>query len=362
VKEIPSPDGKFSRFYGFKDGAWELGYPPADIMVTRTAVTEEEFLRYADGKHVWHLEEFIAAYDAEAPTIGGRSYGAPLDEAALRAEYAAGKFASPQDFGKSKFLQEQGSGSLAPRLKKPLDAERAVDSRTDARRALRGGDLGFKEYCAIVRAAHDRNEGDFEEEHALEKAALAYAQEKWPHLRATEAFVRKAFAGMKNKYGDPVENHSVDVAAIVARHGGTDEQVGLALLHDIDEDAPQAVREKFKTELRPDFAAKLAHLTEPRGEWKERKAAYLASLADAAPDVKLVSISDKIWFLRSFLDGYLQEGDKIWLSFHDNPEECKAGYRWFYTEFLKTATAGMGENPACRELRPLVHRLLEIAR
>src|SRR5215203_2149050 len=98
----------------------------------------------------------------------------------------------------------------------------------------------------------------------------------------------------------PYITHLLAVASIVGEHGGTEDEVVAALLHD----APET----------------------PKPPWRERKERYLAHLAGASESVRLVSSADKLHNARTVLSDYRLLGDDLWTRFNGK----KAGTLWYY--------------------------------
>jgi len=121
-------------------------------------------------------------------------------------------------------------------------------------------------------------------------------------LRAA-SFAAKAHASQRRKglAGIPYVNHVIEVAALVAETGGTDEEVAAALLHDVVEDSEVAI-----AEISDRFGAVVATLVSGLTDdpaWHglprtERKAAQAARLKDKPAAVRRIKIADQTANLR----------------------------------------------------------------
>ena len=94
--------------------------------------------------------------------------------------------------------------------------------------------------------------------------------------------------------GIPYITHLLAVAAIVGEHGGGEDEVIAALLHDAVEDQGGQPRlEEIRARYGDAVAAIVWGCTDadtiPKPPWRARKEAYVAHLADASPGVRLVS-------------------------------------------------------------------------
>jgi GTP pyrophosphokinase len=167
--------------------------------------------------------------------------------------------------------------------------------------------------------------------------ALAYAAEAFRHT------TRKAT-------GIPYITHLLAVTALVGEHGGSEEQMIAALLHDVLED----VEGSTKADLAKRFGTNVAEMVEalsdaterPKPAWKERKTRYLARLEREDAQVKLVSAADKLHNLRSTLRDLDREGASLWARFNAGREE----QIWYYRSAVQ-ALAKDWDHPLVEELR-----------
>jgi (p)ppGpp synthase/HD superfamily hydrolase len=150
------------------------------------------------------------------------------------------------------------------------------------------------------------------------------------------AFVADAFRTKRRKVsGVPYLAHLLQVMVLVAEHGGDEEEMIAALLHDYLEDIEGA---KFAV-LEEKFGKRVADLVEglsdsttlPKPPWQERKEKYIAHLTNASPDLKLISCADKLHNARSIHDDYHEVGEKIWDRFTASREQTL----WYYRAIVE---------------------------
>jgi (p)ppGpp synthase/HD superfamily hydrolase len=122
--------------------------------------------------------------------------------------------------------------------------------------------------------------------------------------------------------------HPTTVALAVAKHGFSDAAIAAALVHDVLEDTSYTEQD-LRAELGDEVCSIVLALTENKAmAWEERKANYMRTIAGAAPEVKAVSILDKIHNLRSILAGHAQIGPAMWEKFTRGREK----QLWFMDE------------------------------
>ncbi|HHJ14715.1 MAG TPA: HD domain-containing protein [Gammaproteobacteria bacterium] len=124
----------------------------------------------------------------------------------------------------------------------------------------------------------------------------------WGRFESALAFATQARKGTRIPY----LSHLLAVSALVLESGGDEDQAIAALRHDAVED--QGGRPALE-EIRRRYGDRVAAIVEgcsdtdviPKPPWKERKQAYVDHLAEAQPDVLLVSLADKVHNLRSIV-------------------------------------------------------------
>ncbi len=177
-------------------------------------------------------------------------------------------------------------------------------------------------------------------------AALAMAAE------AHRGQIRK---GTHNALGLPLPyiTHPVAVAALVQRYGGSEEQILVALLHDVLEDGGPTWREPIRAAFGDGVLALVEFCTDGvpdaaghKPPWRGRKEAYLAHLRTATGPGLLVSACDKLTNLQAILLDLTEIGEAVWARFTGG----KAGSLWYYAE-LVAAFAGRVPLPLEQALR-----------
>jgi len=173
---------------------------------------------------------------------------------------------------------------------------------------------------------------------------------------AVDAFRRRVRKGSQIPY----LTHLLQVMVTVAEHGGDEEQMIAAVLHDYLEDIRGARRE----DLAEQFGERVAHLVEglsdstthPRPPWQERKETYLRALAAEPPELKLISTADKLHNATSILRDYRTLREEVWDRFTASREQTLWYYRAAYA-----ALASDWSHPLLEDLRRVVIAMHEEA-
>ncbi|MAQ17144.1 MAG: phosphohydrolase [Sandaracinus sp.] len=160
--------------------------------------------------------------------------------------------------------------------------------------------------------------------------------------------------------GVPYLTHLFQVMVTVGEHGGDEEQMIAALLHDYLEDVPGATGD----ELEQRFGARVRRMVEalsdatehPKPPWRERKERYLAELRDEPAEVKLVSAADKLHNARSIERDLHVVGEALWERFTGKKE----GSLWYYGQVVD-ALAHQWEHRILGELRTTVATVRRLA-
>ena len=178
-----------------------------------------------------------------------------------------------------------------------------------------------------------------------------------PGLDAALAFVADAFRNRCRKGSAiPYLTHLLGVAALVGEFGGTEEQMIVALLHDVLEDlegvTPSDLALRWGDRVAHQVLALSDTTTQPKPSWKERKEHYLGSLASEDPAVKLVSAADKLHNLRSLIRERRLVGETVWERFNAGRED----QIWYFEAVLK-ALGTEWEHPILQDLFEAVHAL-----
>ena len=164
--------------------------------------------------------------------------------------------------------------------------------------------------------------------------------------------------------GQPYVGHLLGVAAIVIQHGGGEDEVMAALLHDAVEDQGGLPR---LDEIREKFGERVARIVdgctdsyEASGEkrdWGERKRAYIEKVAHEPEGVRLVSAADKLANAREILSDYRVEGDAVFDRFSGR----KTGTLWYYRTLVNVFRKA-GSSPLIDELDRVVTELEHLAK
>jgi (p)ppGpp synthase/HD superfamily hydrolase len=158
----------------------------------------------------------------------------------------------------------------------------------------------------------------------------------------------------------PYVYHLLAVAALVGEHGGDEEQVIAALLHDAPEDQGGQPR---LDDIEQAFGARVARivrgctdtLDEPKPPWRPRKEAYILHLAEVELDVLLVSAADKLHNARAIVTDLRRDGVQSLDKFNGGRD----GTLWYYASFVRALEARLPAHavePTAR-LRELVSEL-----
>ncbi len=141
-------------------------------------------------------------------------------------------------------------------------------------------------------------------------------------------FAAKAHAGRFRKGTKiPYILHPLSAAKTLIDCECPDEMVIAAILHDTVEDTwvtLQDIRQEFGEEV----ARIVEGCTEPNGDevWEERKGHTIAYLEEAATDILIVSLSDKIDNIRAIREDFEKMGERVWQRFR-RPREKQ---QWYY--------------------------------
>jgi (p)ppGpp synthase/HD superfamily hydrolase len=129
----------------------------------------------------------------------------------------------------------------------------------------------------------------------------------------------------------PYISHLLSVTALVLEDGGSEEEAITALLHDAIEDQGG---DETRQEILSLFGTKVAAIVEgctesditPKPPWKERKLATINKLRSVSPEVRRVTLADKLHNARSILEDWYRIGDAVW----DRFKTGKSGTLWYF--------------------------------
>lgn len=155
----------------------------------------------------------------------------------------------------------------------------------------------------------------------------------------------------------PYLSHLLSVAALVIENGGDEDQAIAALLHDAVEDQGGLPR---LNEIRGLFGERVSRIVDgctdaykvPKPAWRKRKEQYLLRLRDEPPEVRLVSLADKVHNARSLLATLNLEGKDAWSKFNGGQD----GTIWYYKELAREFQT-TSDHPLTRELSRLIEAI-----
>ena len=169
-------------------------------------------------------------------------------------------------------------------------------------------------------------------------------------IRKAADFAKRAHEGTFRKGSRiPYIYHPMEVALIVAQMTDDEEVIAAAYLHDVLEDTEVTPGDLLET-----FGSRILNLVQSETEdksrtWRERKESTVIHLAEAAREVKLLALGDKLSNLRSTARDYMVMGDEVWQRFNEKRRES---HQW-YLEGILTALKDLSDLPAYRELQKL---------
>jgi (p)ppGpp synthase/HD superfamily hydrolase len=153
------------------------------------------------------------------------------------------------------------------------------------------------------------------------------------------AFVLRAHAQQTRKGTTiPYVSHLLQVSGAVLEYGGSTDQAIAALCHDTIEDCGVSRRE-LADQFGEAVAKMVADCTdtldtdtpENKSDWKTRKVAYLAHLAQADADSVLVAACDKMHNLSCIVSDVRAVGTDYLDRFSGKPHQ----QLWYFSTFLK---------------------------
>lgn len=159
----------------------------------------------------------------------------------------------------------------------------------------------------------------------------------------------------------PYVGHLLGVASIVIEEGADEDTAIAALLHDAVEDQGghgrlEDIRRRFGDRVASIVAECTDAYEERKPAWKKRKEAYVAHLAVATPEARLVSAADKLYNARSILRDHRRVGARVWERFSASRDEI----RWYYQAVVEKLRAS-GDHPRLvDELARTVAELVEL--
>jgi hypothetical protein len=169
------------------------------------------------------------------------------------------------------------------------------------------------------------------------------------------AFTVQAFRTQRRKGSEvPYLTHLFAVMALVGEHGGDEDQMIAALLHDYLEDIEGSSADHLERRFGPRVRSMVEQMSDtevrPKPPWRARKETHLARLAVAPLDVRLVVAADKLHNCEAVRRDVLRLGDEAFGVFNGG----KAGTLWYYREAAEVLGQGWSH--------PLLDRLREAVR
>ncbi len=151
----------------------------------------------------------------------------------------------------------------------------------------------------------------------------------------------RSFRSVRRKGTEiPYLTHLLQVMVHVGEHGGDEDQLIAAVLHDYLEDVEGSSEEELAERFGERVARMVAALSDtkvrPKPPWRERKEAYLAHLRDEPAEVKLISCADKLHNASCILRDLRSIGDAIWARF-SAPREATL---WYYRSVVEALGQG----------------------
>jgi len=177
-------------------------------------------------------------------------------------------------------------------------------------------------------------------------------------FEAALAFASSTHRDQARKGTDvPYVAHLLAVSSLVLEHGADEDTAIAALLHDAAEDqGGSAMLEEIRSRFGPRVARIVEGCTDaleaPKPPWRERKERYLLHVRDMTPEVRLVSMADKLHNARTILADYRRIGETLWTRFRGGRE----GSLWYYRS-VTDALADLGPHPLAEELHRTVAEL-----
>ena len=165
-------------------------------------------------------------------------------------------------------------------------------------------------------------------------------------------------ASQKRKAANiPYIAHLLGVTSLVLEDSGDEDEAIAALFHDAVEDQGG---EKTLDEIRRRFGERVAMIVQgctdsytlPKPPWRERKDNYIDHLRRAIPEVRRVSLADKLYNARAILKTYRQIGEITWERFNGR----RVGTLWYYRT-LVSIFKQTGDDYMTAELERVVSEL-----
>jgi (p)ppGpp synthase/HD superfamily hydrolase len=169
---------------------------------------------------------------------------------------------------------------------------------------------------------------------------------------AADAFRHKVRKGS----GVPYLTHLLQVMVYVGEHGGDEDQLIAAVLHDYLEDIEGAtadqLRERFGDRVARLVEAMSDSTTHPKPPWEQRKQRYVDRLAGEPAELKLICCADKLHNARSIRRDAALVGTALWDRFTASRDQTL----WYYRSIVGALGQGWS-HPLLGELEAEVEAL-----
>ncbi|OIO54799.1 hypothetical protein AUJ46_02320 [Candidatus Peregrinibacteria bacterium CG1_02_54_53] len=140
-----------------------------------------------------------------------------------------------------------------------------------------------------------------------------------PRIRKAMELATSVHGTMKRKVdGLPYMTHPMAVFQMLSEWEADEDTQIAGLLHDVLEDAPGNLQEKYRKEIKEQFGQRVLALVESVTEedkslpWRERKERYLAHLKKADRSSLLITCADRIHNSESLVSSLKKEGEAVW--------------------------------------------------
>lgn len=159
--------------------------------------------------------------------------------------------------------------------------------------------------------------------------------------RAVALAVRDFRSVVRKQRGVPYITHLFTVTALVGEHGGDEDQLIAAMLHDWLEDIEGASVETLEAEFGPRVRSYVEALSDviavhPKPPWRERKLAFLDRIRNEPSFVKLICTADKLHNVQSLI----QEIADRDISVLDGFNGGRDGTLWYYRTIVEALEDG----------------------
>ena len=150
--------------------------------------------------------------------------------------------------------------------------------------------------------------------------------------------------------GIPYITHLLAVASLVGEHGGDEDQLIAALLHDAVEDqGGRTVLERIQEQFGPRVANLVAACSDsdatPKPPWRERKENHIRRMPQLEPEARLIIAADKLHNARSMVHDRRRIGDSLWNRFSGGRD----GTMWYLDASLRALSTDWS-HPILEEL------------